>query len=209
MYTGIVQVKTQVTQLLTKPGLLSIKIELPEFMLRGIQLGASVAINGVCLTVTKFNHNSCEFDVIAETLRLTNLGLLQQNSWVNVERSAKQGDEIGGHLISGHIDATAEITAIESPENNRIIRFKAPKNLMKYILQKGFIGLNGCSLTLTDVDKSAGTFSVNLIPETLRISTFGDKQVGDMINLEVDRQTQAIVDTVEAYLTERAGEAAS
>ncbi len=200
MYTGIVQGAYEVVQLECKPGLNSIVLELDEERTRELQIGASVGVDGVCLTVTAIDGNRVHFDIMQQTLELTTLGQLGRGSRVNIERSARYGDEIGGHGVSGHVDAAVAIVAIATPENNTELTFELPPALAPYIFQRGFIGLNGCSLTVAGVD--TGTFKVCLIPETLRITTFGSVVVGDRVNLEIDRQTQAIVDTVCNYLRE-------
>ncbi|MFS9538841.1 riboflavin synthase subunit alpha, partial [Klebsiella pneumoniae] len=159
----------------------------------------SVANNGCCLTVTEINGARISFDLMKETLRITNLGDIQVGDEVNVERAAKFSDEIGGHLMSGHIMTTAEIVKILTSENNRQIWFKVQDpTLMKYILYKGFIGIDGISLTVGEV--TATRFCVHLIPETLQRTTLGAKKLGDRVNIEIDPQTQAVVDTVERVL---------
>lgn len=203
MYTGIVEGNFPAKNVVKKPGLLSFDIELPSEMLENIKIGASVASDGVCLTVSKINGQTLSFDAMEETLNKTTLGQLEEGRKVNVERSAKMGDEIGGHVMAGHVTGMAEIVRIDKPENNHIITFKVPLEWMKYILQKGFVALDGCSLTVTDPDKLEGTFKVHLIPETLRQTGFGWKQVGDKVNVELDNRTQVIVDTVENYLAGR------
>ena len=205
MYTGIVQASCNLIEVERKVGLHTLTVDLPETLLVSLVIGASVGIDGVCLTVTCIDGQQISFDVMQQTLDLTTLGALQKGDRVNVERSAKQGDEIGGHLLSGHIDCTVEISVINTPENNHEITYHVDPAFMPYIFGKGFIGLNGCSLTVAEVDKSAATFTVCLIPETLRITTHGEKRVGDQINMEIDRQTQVIVDTVKAYLAENSG----
>lgn len=200
MYTGIVQGTFNVVALEKKPGLHTVVIELDAARTRDLLIGASVAVDGVCLTVTALEGCCVHFDVMQQTLQQTTLGQLRQGDWVNIERSAHYGDEIGGHGISGHIDAAVEIVAVDTPENNRTLSFSLPPSLRAYIFQRGFIGLNGCSLTVAELDSEADTFKVCLIPETLRITTFSNKVVGDRVNLELDRQTQAIVDTVRRYL---------
>lgn len=210
MFTGIVQGTAQVITVNPRPGLVSIQIGFPQNRLSNIELGASVAINGVCLTVAAINKQDLSFDVMQETLSKTNLSKLKVGELVNFERSLKFGDEIGGHLLSGHVDATATIIKVETPENNHIITLSVPQEWGKYIFPKGYIGLNGASLTVAHCDKSVGaegsstTFSVSLIPETLRLTTFAAKNVGDILNLEIDRQTQVIVDTVNTYLSQSA-----
>ena len=201
MYTGIVQGSFAIKAIERKPGLHTLTIDLPDHLLADLEIGASVGVDGVCLTVTAVDGASVSFDVMQQTLSVTTLGALVEGDRVNVERSAKQGVEIGGHVISGHVDGCAEVVAVEQPENNRFVSYRVPAEKMKYIFQKGFIGLNGCSLTVADVDPVAHTFTVCFIPETLRVTTHGQKQQGDRVNFEIDRQTQAIVDTVENFLT--------
>lgn len=174
-------------------------------MRQDVIIGASIAIDGVCLTVTSCDQATgiVAFDIMQQTIDLTSLGLLQEGNWVNLERSARHNDEIGGHCVSGHVDNTAEVISLERSENNLRIHYRYPPGLDKYLFKKGFVALNGCSLTIADIDHQACTLVVSYIPETLRATTHGDKMPGDRINLEVDRQTQAIVDTVERVLAER------
>ena len=173
-------------------------VELPEDMAGGLQTGASVAHNGCCLTVTETDGRTARFDLMAETLDKTNLGRLKAGDLVNLERAARFGDEIGGHLMSGHITATTEILRIERTEHNTTMHFALPAALKPYILPKGFVGLDGCSLTIGSV--GVDSFCVHLIPETLRRTLFGTRQAGDTVNLEIDPQTQAVVDTVSRIL---------
>ncbi len=177
-------------------------VELPIDMLPELALGASVAHNGCCLTVTHIEGNRVSFDLMKETLRLTNLGDINVGDKVNLERAAKFSDEIGGHLMSGHIICTAEIAKIYTSENNRQIWFRMPsEDLMKYVLHKGFIGIDGISLTIGEV--VGNRFCVHLIPETLSRTTLGKKRLGHRVNIEIDPQTQAVVDTVERVLAQR------
>ena len=169
-------------------------VELPEDMAGGLQTGASVAHNGCCLTVTETDGRTARFDLMAETLDKTNLGRLKAGDLVNLERAARFGDEIGGHLMSGHITATTEILRIERTEHNTTMHFALPAALKPYILPKGFVGLDGCSLTIGSVGEDS--FCVHLIPETLRRTLFDTRQAGDTVNVEIDPQTQAVVDTV-------------
>jgi riboflavin synthase len=196
VFTGIVQGAFPIRSIAERPGVRTLTIELAPALLEGLEIGASVAIAGVCLTVTGLDGDGATFDAIDETQRRTTLGGLDQGDRVNVERSARAGDEIGGHEVSGHVDATAEIVEVERPSGNHVMTFRAPRELMAYVFTKGFIALDGCSLTVVDVDRVRDTFSVHLIPETLRVTTFGDKHAGDRVNLEIERRTQVIVDTV-------------
>lgn len=176
-------------------------VELPEDMAGGLQTGASVAHNGCCLTVTETDGRTTRFDLMAETLDKTNLGRLKAGDLVNLERAARFGDEIGGHVMSGHIITQTPVTRIEQSEHNRTLWFALPAELKPYVLTKGFIGLDGCSLTIGSVTERE--FNVHLIPETLQRTLFGSRQVGDCVNVEIDAQTQAIVDTVERVLAQR------
>jgi riboflavin synthase len=200
MFTGIVQGTGQITAIDEQPGLRGLELTLDSRLLEQLAIGASVALDGVCLTVTGFSTSTIRFDVMQQTLMTTTLGKWLPGQRVNVERSARYGDEVGGHVVSGHIDAAAEIVALDTPQNNCEIHYRVDRSLLPYILPKGFIALNGCSLTVAEVDREASTFKVCLIPETLRVTTHGDKRVGDRVNIELDRQTQAIVNTVRAFL---------
>ncbi|NLS55923.1 riboflavin synthase subunit alpha [Hafnia alvei] len=202
MFTGIVQGTAPVVSIDEKSNFRTHVVKFPQELLPELELGASVAHNGCCLTVTKVEGDLVSFDLMKETLRITNLGDVTVGSVVNLERAAKFNDEIGGHLMSGHIICTAEIVKILTSENNRQIWFKMPNpELMKYVLHKGFIGIDGISLTIGEVTKSR--FCVHLIPETLQRTTLGVKRLGDKVNIEIDPQTQAVVDTVERVLASR------
>lgn len=196
MFTGIVHGCFPVVFLDQKPGLTTFAVEFPLDYIDGLKIGASVAINGTCLTVTKIENNQVWFDAMEETLRKTNIAEIKLGDGVNVERSAKMGDEIGGHVMSGHIIDTAEIVKIDQPENNYVVTFKVAPELMKYVFDKGFIGLDGASLTIVNPNQKDATFDVWLIPETLRLTAYKNRNVGDRVNLELDSRTQVIVDTI-------------
>ncbi|MEX5410267.1 riboflavin synthase subunit alpha [Atlantibacter hermannii] len=202
MFTGIVQGVAKIIAIDEKPNFRTHVVELPPSLLPGLETGASVAHNGCCLTVTHIDGNQVSFDLMKETLRITNLGELAVGDLVNIERAATFSDEIGGHLMSGHIMTTADVSKILTSENNRQIWFKPQDaTLMKYILHKGFIGIDGISLTVGEV--TASRFCVYLIPETLQRTTLGNKKLGQRVNIEIDPQTQAVVDTVERVLAAR------
>ena len=172
-------------------------------MRKGLEIGASVANNGVCLTVTEIHDDLVSFDLMQETLKITNLGELQVGDFVNIERAMQMGSEIGGHILSGHVYCTADIVERIPSENNLQIWFQLPnKDMMKYVLTKGFIAVDGISLTIGEVREQS--FCVNLIPETIHRTLIGKKEVGEKVNIEIDPQTQAIVDTVERYLAAKA-----
>lgn len=206
MFTGIVMGFRPVVGIEDRDGFRRLTLRLGTDLTQGLERGASVAVSGTCLTAVEIGDEDVSFDVIAQSLRLTTLGNLEIGSQVNIERSARFGDEIGGHLLSGHVSGVARVHAIASPANNRVVTLSAPSDAMRFIFEKGFIGLDGCSLTVVNVDRDASTFEVHLIPETLERTTFGQREVGDLINLEVDPQTVAIVETVESVVRARAGE---
>ena len=202
MFTGIVQGLGEVTQIQDHAGIRRLQVRLPTGRDQGLETGASVAINGVCLTVVGWDQHGVAFDVIDETLRLTNLGDLKVGHVVNVERAARFGDEIGGHVLSGHIHGRAQVTEVVETDANLAVWWAVPDALKKYVLPKGYVSLNGCSLTVGDTERD-GQLSIHLIPETRELTTFGRVTVGDSLNLEIDSQTQAIVDTVERVLEQR------
>lgn len=199
MFTGIVQTTAPVISIVKKENFQTHIIELDDFLIDGLQIGASIAHNGCCLTVTEINGNQVSFDLMQETLKVTNLGDLKVGSPVNIERAARFGDEIGGHQMSGHILFTATVTEVIQSENNCQIWFQIPEQFKRFIFSKGYIGIDGISLTIGDVKDS--TFNVNLIPETLQRTNIGTRKPGDRINIEIDPQTQAIVETVERIMS--------
>ncbi|MFT5163302.1 MAG: riboflavin synthase [Alteromonadaceae bacterium] len=207
MFTGIVQSKGTVVSIQTREGLLKLVVSVPAVNLESLNIGASIAINGVCLTVTGFESTSKDvvgqvyFDIIDETLKLTNLGELMQRDQVNVERSVTFGTEIGGHIVSGHIQTTATITESELTADNCRMRLNVPVSWMKYILYKGFVSIDGASLTVGEVFDDG--FNIHLIPETLQVTNLGQRQQGDRLNIEVDQQTYSIVKTVERVLAQQ------
>lgn len=203
MYTGIIQACLPISQVKTEPGLVRFALRFPSTLLKDLHHGASVSIDGVCVTVVDQQQDEVWFDAMQETLVKTTLGQLTVGRKVNIERSASAGSEVGGHIISGHVDGMAEIVQVEQPKNNQVVTFHPPKDLMKYIFNKGFIALDGASLTVVDVDQVTGTFKIWFIPETLRVTTFGFKHTGDRVNLEVDYQTKVLVDTVERVVEEK------
>jgi riboflavin synthase len=165
-----------------------------------------VACDGVCLTVTQRPEpGRARFDIMQQTLSLTTLGGLRDGDSINVERAAHEGAEVGGHVLSGHVDCLATVLAIRTPDNNRVLRIGVPSSHRRYVFAKGYIAVNGASLTVAEADREAGWFEVWLIPETLRQTTFGAKREGDALNLEIERATQVMVDTVRDTVAEKLG----
>lgn len=202
MFTGIVLGTAKIIAIEEQPLFRTHTMQFPAAWLADLTIGASVAHNGCCLTVTAIDGDKVSFDLIKETLRVTNLGQLKVGDSVNIERAARFSDEIGGHLMSGHIITQATLSKIISSEHNRELWFEIERpELMKYLMYKGFVGIDGCSLTLGDVTHHR--FVVHLIPETLERTLFGQRKLGDKVNIEIDPQTQAIVDTVERLVAQR------
>jgi len=209
MFTGIVQGVASVAAITDRPGLRSFTLQFPAGFCSGLEIGASVSCDGVCLTVTALHEGErADFDVMQQSLSLTTLAGLGQGSPLNVERAARDGAEIGGHPLSGHVDFMGTIAEVRRPENNHVLRITVPPRWMRYIFAKGYIAINGASLTVADAHREpgkAGWFEVWLIPETLRMTTFGDKVEGASLNIEIERQTQVFVDTVRDAIDERLG----
>lgn len=209
MFTGIVQGIATVARIVERPGLRSFRLHFSPGFDEGLEIGASVAVDGTCLTVTaRPGAGEAEFDVMQQSLMLTTLSGLQEGGRVNVERAARDGAEIGGHPLSGHVDFMARIAEIRRPENNHVLRIAVPAPWMRYVFAKGYIAVNGASLTVAEAARErdgSGWFEVWLIPETLRQTTFGEKAVGDELNVEIERSTQVFVDTVRDAIDERLG----
>lgn len=203
MFTGIMQGIYEVTGIRREADLLSYEITLDPERVAGLEIGASVSIEGVCQTVVSIDKDRVAFDAIRETLDRTTLGSLELGERVAVERSARVGDEVGGHDVSGHIVGRGEILEAQRDGNLCMLRIGVPPDWMKYVVNKGFIAVSGSSLTVCEADPG-GSFAVHLIPETLRLTRLGDRRPGDRVNIELDARTVAIVDTVERVMEERA-----
>ena len=186
MFTGIIIGTGKVTKLNPKPknrSAIQMTVDLGKYA-RGLKIGQSVAINGVCLSATKISKNKCVFEMIDETIKKTDLGNVKVGSTVNIERSLKVGDRLEGHFVLGHIDGVTTITKIEKKPKEVKFWFKVPKKLVKYVVKKGSIALDGISLTVVDAKKDIT--SVCLIPQTIKATNFKSKKVGDKLNIETD-----------------------
>ena len=200
MFTGIVQSLVAVKSVEVERDLSRIELDLGE-LAQGIELGASVAVNGTCLTVTRATDSGVvSFDIIKETLDTTNLGALSTGSLVNVERSFKVGDEVGGHIVSGHVTATASLCDLRQEGHDRVLTFTLDPQWLRFVLHKGYVGVDGASITVSSVDRGNSTFSISLIPETIARTTLGRLALGERVNVEVDSQTQTIVETIERVM---------
>ena len=205
MFTGIVQTQAVVVDATNQGGVLRLALQVEQQYAENLNIGASIAINGCCLTVVKFASDTqgccvINFDVIDETLKLTNLGKLAVNETVTFERSVTLGTELGGHIVSGHIHCMAEILSIKHHQDNCKMQLALAKEWQKYVLYKGFVSVNGASLTVGEVDEQG--FWLHLIPETLSITNLDNYREGDKLNIEVDQQTYTIINTVENYLSQ-------
>ncbi|WP_241055575.1 riboflavin synthase subunit alpha [Achromobacter xylosoxidans] len=206
MFTGIVQGTAKIANIADREGLRTFTLAFPDGFCKDLAIGASVSTDGVCLTVTEIlDANHATFDVMLQSLAITTLGSYQEGDRANVERAAKDGAEIGGHPLSGHVDFTSEVVMVKSSDTNRLMRFSIPEAFRKYVFAKGYIAINGASLTVSEVNRAEGWFEVWLIPETRRMTVFEEKQVGDHVNIEIERGTQVVVDTVRETVQESLG----
>ena len=201
MFTGIVSGKGHVQKIIKSKDFVSLIIKAPKGFSRNLTKGASVSVNGVCLTVKKGKTDILEFDVIEETLQKTNLKDISKSSKVNLERSMTARTEIGGHLVSGHIHGTGEVLKVINRQATKDLQIKIPTSLREYFFYKGYVALNGCSLTIGKVLKTS--FYIHLIPETVSVTTFKDIKKGDLINIEIEQATINTVETVKRVMSER------
>ena len=201
MFTGIVSGKGHVQKIIKCKDYISLIIKAPKGFSKNLLKGASVSVNGVCLTTKKGKTDVLEFDVIEETLKKTNLKNISKSCKVNLERSMTTKTEIGGHLVSGHIHGTGEVLKVVNRQETKDLQIKIPVNLREYFFYKSYVALNGCSLTIGKVLKSS--FYIHLIPETIAVTTFQDIKKGDLINIEVEQTTINTVETVKRFMLER------
>ena len=200
MFTGIVAASCEVVATEQGEEVRSIVVDLSGYD-DDLEIGASVAIDGVCMTVVSAIDGHVRFEAIPETLERTTLGLLKQGSRVNIERSLRMGDELGGHILSGHIMSTARILQRTQKGEGIDLLIEHQADTKPYILEKGYVAVDGMSLTVGEVQSEG--FNLHIIPETLRITTIGAKTEGDLVNIEVDSRTQAVVDTIRSMEVER------
>ena len=193
MYTGIVAGIAPVVEIEENEGVRKLTIDLGGY-LEDLEVGASVAIDGVCMTVVSIDGKEVVFDAIDETLERTTLGQVEEGAVVNVERSLKVGDELGGHILSGHVMTMGKITDRHARGEGLYILVENPESVRPFVMEKGFIAIDGMSLTVGEVTDES--FALHIFPETLRVTTIGQKEVGSMVNIEIDSRTQAIVETM-------------
>jgi len=184
MFTGIVEGRGAITALIPDGAALTLNVRPPADMLDGCVIGASVSINGCCLTVVEISDDTWSFQAGSETLSKTNLGRLEVGSLVNLERSLPVDGRLGGHFVQGHVDSTGTVDAIEPEGEWAVYWFEVPAALTRQMVPKGSIAVDGISLTVVDVEQTR--FSVALIPHTLEVTTLGSRAVGDVVNVETD-----------------------
>jgi riboflavin synthase len=201
MFAGITQGLFPVTSLSKQEGLFRYTVVLNETLVKDLKIGASVSIDGVCQTVVNIDGLKISFDAISETLIKTTLGDLFVNRKVNVERSIRFGEEIGGHEVSGHVFEKGIVIARRKMANNLSLTIQCSATCFSFIKPKGFIAVDGSSLTIGTVNKSQRSFTVYLIPETLRVTHFINKAIGDQVNLEPDMKTMLVVETVKEHFS--------
>ena len=200
MFTGIVVAACEVVATEQGEEVRSILVNLSGHD-EDLEIGASVAIDGVCMTVVSSQDGRVKFEAIPETLDRTTIGFLRQGSRVNIERSLRMGDELGGHILSGHVMSTARILKRTDKGEGIDLLIEHQDDTKSYILEKGYVAVDGMSLTVGEVHSEG--FNLHIIPETLRITTIGEKSEGDFVNIEVDSRTQAVVDTIRSMEVER------
>ena len=201
MFSGIVQTVGKIESIKDKNHIKTIRIETHGDYLEDIAIGQSVSVDGVCLSLVKKNNEYCEFEAVEETINRTTLGSYKQGSKVNLEKSLKFGDTVGGHFVSGHIHTRGRIVEVELIGESKNIIVEIEEKWIKYLIEKGYISVNGASITIGKVSKN--TFYVHLIPETLKTTNLDELIYDNYVNLEFDQTTIAIVDTTERLINQK------
>ena len=198
MFSGIVQETGKVIEFEKEKDIYNLSIDCSSELISDLKKGASVSVNGVCLTVKDSNLEILKFDLVEETIKRTNFQNIKAGDNVNLERSLRLGDEIGGHLVSGHIHGTSKVISTDMRAESWDVEFSVEPFMHDYILHKGYVAINGCSLTVGEVSKVS--FMIHLIPETLSITNLFQLQKNSIVNVELDQNTVVIADTVKKYL---------
>jgi riboflavin synthase len=201
MFSGIVQTVGKIESIKDKNHIKTIRIETHGNYLKDVAIGQSVSVDGVCLSLVKKNNKYCEFEAVEETINRTTLGSYKQGSKVNLEKSLKFGDTVGGHFVSGHIHTRGRIVEVELIGESKNILVEIEEKWIKYLTEKGYISVNGASITIGKVSKN--TFYVHLIPETLKTTNLDELIYDNYVNLEFDQTTIAIVDTTERLINQK------
>ena len=198
MFSGIVQETGKVIEFKKEKDIYNLSIDCSSELISDLKKGASISVNGVCLTVKDSNPEILKFDLIEETIKRTNFQNIKAGDNVNLERSLRLGDEMGGHPVSGHIHGTSKVISTDMRDESWDVEFSMEPFMHDYILHKGYVAINGCSLTVGEVSKVS--FMIHLIPETLSITNLFQLQKNSIVNVELDQNTVVIADTVKKYL---------
>jgi riboflavin synthase len=202
MFSGIVQSLGTIVSIDEASEIVTLEVQASEDFTKGLKVGDSVAVDGVCLTLTKSESDRMFFDAVPETLNKTIIKSYKKETKVNLEPSLRFSDSVGGHIVSGHIHTTGHINQVEIHGDAKDIVIDAGADWGKFLFEKGYIGINGCSITLGEITE--GRFIVHLIPETLRATNLDNLVYGDKVNLEFDQNTITIVETTERILRDQA-----
>lgn len=202
MYTGLIQEVGVIKENIKRDGVFRVSVNTTKQFLAGLNVGGSIALNGICLSVTDVGEDGFFADVTNATALITNFKYSNVHEEVNLERSAVAGGEVGGHLTAGHIDTTGRVTKICQVGEAIKLMVIVPEEIIKYVFAKGFLAVNGASLTVAEVEMKCRTLHFNLIPETLRKTTFSSIKVGDHLNIEVEPTTRVLVDTLRRVLVQ-------
>ena len=198
MFSGIVQEAGKVIGLAKEKDIYNLSIECSSEFISDLKKGASISVDGVCLTVKDENPEILRFDLVEETIKRTNFQSIKTGDNVNLERSLKMGDEIGGHPVSGHIHGISKVISIDKRDQSWDVKFSVEPFMHDYMLHKGYVAINGCSLTVGEVSNES--FMIHLIPETLSITNLFQLEQDSVVNIELDQNTIIIADTVKKYL---------
>ena len=198
MFSGIVQETGKVIGFVKEKDIFNLSIECSSEFISDLKKGASISVDGVCLTVKDENPEILRFDLVEETIKRTNFQNIKTGDNVNLERSLKMGDEIGGHPVSGHIHGTSKVISIDKRDQSWDVKFSVESFMHDYMLHKGYVAINGCSLTVGEVSNES--FMIHLIPETLSITNLFQLEQDSVVNIELDQNTIIIADTVKKYL---------
>ena len=198
MFSGIVQEAGKVIGFVKEKDIYNLSIECSSEFISDLKKGASISVDGVCLTVKDENPEILRFDLVEETIKRTNFKNIKTGDNVNLERSLKLGDEIGGHPVSGHIHGTSKVISIDKRDQSWDVKFSVESFMHDYMLHKGYVAINGCSLTVGEVSNES--FMIHLIPETLSITNLFQLEQDSVVNIELDQNTIIIADTIKKYL---------
>ena len=197
MFTGLVEGTGKITRAEPREEMLRLAVDLGD-VAEGVRIGDSISINGACLTVVELDNQTAAFDLVPETLSRTTLGKLTAGTRVNLERALRAGDRLGGHFVQGHVDAMGTIESLQRDSESAVLRISCDGSLVRQMIPKGSIAIDGVSLTLASLFDDA--FEIALVPHTLEVTTLGDRAANDVVNIELDmlgKYVARLIDTAE------------